>query len=632
MDLDIFQKAWQSQSSQTRVTIDSDLLRREVQRSEQTFRAMISKRNSSEVIVGLLMLPLWFFLGHWLSLPWTWYLGIPAITWVILFIVIDRTRHNRLPSEPGEPLLDCVKISLTQVEHQIWLLRNVFWWYLLPFTIAIMAFFTQVAWQRSAGFWTFIAALAPQAIFLLLLYGFVYWLNQHAVRQTLLPRCEELLTLRASLGDELTGERASTTSVDQIQNPGVFRQALLVTTLSVVAVGLMFLADFVFQAQVVRILKGSRGTPAQFAKLITDLREEKHLVGLGAIVMVDEKIVAWAVNGERRWGSGIPITRGDAWHLGGIANSITATMIARLVESGQLQWTTTIGECFPEAQIHEDWKPVTFQELLTHTASAPPLPPDEVISLKLPLGPECTRARREIVLKMLANKPDHPPGTKYAYSNVDATIAAAMAEKITGTNWEDLVKREVFQPLAISSAGFGPPSSPNGSLAQPLGHVPYLGGKVPVSDTDDNTMIIAPAASAHMSLADLASYANEHLRGQQGNGKLLSRETYERLHTPRLHNYAYGWGKKEPSEELPYTVYWHNGANTMWYALVVFIPEHNMVVAVAANDGDWPSGEAAGWEIVKSSVKNFSVEPISKDRRKPSENRPSRKQRRDQSD
>src|SRR3954462_11386730 len=244
MDLDIFQKAWQSQSSQTRVTIDSDLLRREVQRSEQTFRAMISKRNSSEVIVGLLMLPLWFFLGHWLSLPWTWYLGIPAITWVILFIVIDRTRHNRLPSEPGEPLLDCVKISLTQVEHQIWLLRNVFWWYLLPFTIAIMAFFSQIAWRHSSGFWTFIAALAPEAVFLLLLYGFVYWLNQHAVRQTLVPRREELLTLRASLGDELGGERARTTSVGQIQNPGVFRQSLLVTTLSVVAVGLMFLADF----------------------------------------------------------------------------------------------------------------------------------------------------------------------------------------------------------------------------------------------------------------------------------------------------------------------------------------------------------------------------------------------------
>ena len=52
----------------------------------------------------------------------------------------------------------------------------------------------------------FTLVLAPDAIFLLVLYGFVYWLNQRAVRRTLVPRREELLTLRASLGDETASE------------------------------------------------------------------------------------------------------------------------------------------------------------------------------------------------------------------------------------------------------------------------------------------------------------------------------------------------------------------------------------------------------------------------------------------
>ena len=132
----------------------------------------------------------------------------------------------------------------------------------------------------------------------------------------------------------------------------------------------------------------------------------------------------------------------------------------------------------------------------------------------------------------------------------------------------------------------------------------------------DNSNIIAPAGAVHMTLADLSTYANDHLRGQLGKGKLLSAETYQLLHTPRLHDYAFGWGKKEPSQDIPYTVYWHNGSNTLWYALVVFIPETNMVVAVAANDGDWPSAEAAAWEIVKTSVKQFNVE-VDAARRKP---------------
>jgi CubicO group peptidase (beta-lactamase class C family) len=297
------------------------------------------------------------------------------------------------------------------------------------------------------------------------------------------------------------------------------------------------------------------------------------------------------------------IELGDEWHLGGITSSITATMIARLVESGQLEWSTTIGECFPDAPIHDDWKAVTFRELLTHTSGAPPLPPQDVIAQKPPLGPECTLARREIVLKMLANKPDNPPGQKFVYSNVDSTIAAAMAEKKTGATWEDLVKREVFQPLALTSAGFGPPRSPEGSLPQPLGHRPYLGAKVPATDTMDNSNIIAPSGAVHMTLADLAIYAYDHMLGHLGKGKLLSAETYKQLHTPRLNDYAYGWSQKGPNQDIPYTVFWHNGSNTLWYALVVFIPEKNMVVAVAANDGDWPSGEAAAWEIVKYSVK-----------------------------
>ena len=74
MDPDSYQKAWHSQSSQTRVTVAADLLLKEVQRSQRNFRATIFYRDFREVAIGLLVLPLWFFLGYWLYLPGTWYL------------------------------------------------------------------------------------------------------------------------------------------------------------------------------------------------------------------------------------------------------------------------------------------------------------------------------------------------------------------------------------------------------------------------------------------------------------------------------------------------------------------------------------------------------------------------------
>ena len=161
---------------------------------------------------------------------------------MILFILVDRIRHKQQPSEPGEPLLDCVKVSLTQVEHQIWLLRNVFWWYLLPFTIAILAFFAQFAWLNHSGFWPITLALVPFVLFLLGLYGFVYYLNQRAVRRELEPRRQELLTLLASLGDETDRRPSSPPPISRgINNPGALWQSLFVTVLCAVLVVPMFL-------------------------------------------------------------------------------------------------------------------------------------------------------------------------------------------------------------------------------------------------------------------------------------------------------------------------------------------------------------------------------------------------------
>ncbi len=110
-----------------------------------------------------------------------------------------------------------------------------------------------------------------------------------------------------------------------------------------------------------------------------------------------------------------------------------------------------------------------------------------------------------------------------------------------------------------------------------------------------------------MTLSDLCTFATDHLRGDHGVGKLLSAKTYKLLHTPELNQYACGWIRTEPGHEIPYTIYWHNGSNTLWYALAAFIPEKNMVVAVTSNDGDFKRAEAAAWEIVKASVKRFNI-------------------------
>ncbi|HUP77156.1 MAG TPA: hypothetical protein VM260_01255 [Pirellula sp.] len=149
MSLDKCQQAWKAEASKVQVTFDADWLLNEVQHLHSAFRSMIFWRDVREVGMSLVMIPLWFAMGIGMSLPWTWYLTVPALLWIAGFMLVDRRRHPQRSGDPGEPLLYYVKESLAQVEHQIWLLRNVFWWYLLPPSLSLMAFFIQWIGSRS---------------------------------------------------------------------------------------------------------------------------------------------------------------------------------------------------------------------------------------------------------------------------------------------------------------------------------------------------------------------------------------------------------------------------------------------------------------------------------------------------
>jgi hypothetical protein len=205
---DHLKHAWQTQSSQTRLSIDAELFLKEVRRNQQYFTATIFWRDIREIGISLLMALLWIGLGVKHSSPWTWYLPVPALLWIAGYMLADRMRHGRQPHEPNEPLLERLKTSLAQIQHQIWLLRNVCWWYLLPIALATLVFFGQSAWQeRSGGLWTAIAVAGVVLVEVIVLSG-VYLLNRYAICSALEPRRQELEALLMSLKDEPSGGSA----------------------------------------------------------------------------------------------------------------------------------------------------------------------------------------------------------------------------------------------------------------------------------------------------------------------------------------------------------------------------------------------------------------------------------------
>ncbi len=200
MESDEMKQAWQAAGASPRQTIDANLLLTEVRRNEQSFRAMIFLRDLREITVALVLIPVWIVMGRWIKLPWMWYAMIPALLFVAGFMLIDRRRHAPRDAEASQSLAAHVASALAQVDHQIWLLRNVFWWYLLPMTLAIAGFAGHIAWAMwQEGGWAvagFVMVVTAPT------FAYVYWLNQRAVRSELLPRRQELHALLASLSEK----------------------------------------------------------------------------------------------------------------------------------------------------------------------------------------------------------------------------------------------------------------------------------------------------------------------------------------------------------------------------------------------------------------------------------------------
>jgi hypothetical protein len=201
-------QVWQSQATE-QVAIPAELLLKQVWRNQRSFSACIFWRDVREIGVAVILIPIWIALGVGAKLPWTWYLAIPGILFVAIFMVVDRWRH-KAASDAGDSLIQTVKVSLAEVEHQIWLLRNVLWWYILPLSVVCVPFLIQVAWNTRHKGWNGVIVAVQTAILFLIVDVFVYWLNQRAVRKDLEPRRRELEELLASLRDEPGTDQAIT--------------------------------------------------------------------------------------------------------------------------------------------------------------------------------------------------------------------------------------------------------------------------------------------------------------------------------------------------------------------------------------------------------------------------------------
>lgn len=316
---------------------------------------------------------------------------------------------------------------------------------------------------------------------------------------------------------------------------------------------------------------------------------------VAAVVVGNETRAAGAV-GVRKRGDDTPVTINDKYHIGSCVKAMTATLAGVLVERGVLTWETQLREAFPDMAMHPACEAITLRHLLSHSSGLaaftdPEAEDPELVKTVFGTSGTPMEGRLEVVSAVLAQEPLSPPGTAFSYSNMGYVTAAAMFE-LTQTSFENLLEREVFGPLALSTAGFGAPGTP-GKVDQPYGHKPE---PVEPGPDADMPLLLAPAGTVHMSILDFAKHAAFHLIGEP---ELVSRKTLELLHTPVGETNGLGWGVVE-TEWAGGRALTHGGSNGMSHSVIGVLPVKNMAVVAACN-----FGTDAGAEVCSAAFKTL---------------------------
>jgi hypothetical protein len=201
MKLDELQQAWRSQD--TRIAVRTVLLLESVRAKQKRHRWAIWLRNVRE---GWLTIAAAVYFAWTVESDvesklrlWPFYLAMALLCGVGVFRVIDNRRQRRWVLQYEDSALSFLECSLHDISHRIWLLQNIFWWWILPVAVGAILVIAQiimlVGWQEPTLYKKLGAAVGIGGVIL----GILYWGNLWTARKYWLPRKTELESIVTTL-------------------------------------------------------------------------------------------------------------------------------------------------------------------------------------------------------------------------------------------------------------------------------------------------------------------------------------------------------------------------------------------------------------------------------------------------
>jgi len=275
----------------------------------------------------------------------------------------------------------------------------------------------------------------------------------------------------------------------------------------------------------------------------------------------------------------------DRIHIGSCLKMITAYLYGTFVAEHRADWKMPVIDLFPDLtdSIADGWRQRTVEELFYCLSGMVANPPNRYLNSGFSDTRPLQEQRTEWT-ELAFSKPPHKPG-RFVYSNMSYIVMGAAIDRISGNSFESELETRLFEPLGITSAGFGPPP-------EVWGHAPgvVIGGMAlfkgkpadPSDNESDNSPALSSAGTLHLNCQDWASLLR--LFQVESNLGIVDNKIVERiLQVPknRSAQMAMGWVPMD-DDILSYAA---QGSNVRWSATALMDDARRHTAFVVCNDG-----------------------------------------------
>jgi len=331
-------------------------------------------------------------------------------------------------------------------------------------------------------------------------------------------------------------------------------------------------------------LENSKITEAFSDSLLRPLMSANHSPSGAISIVKDGKVIFTKGYGFQNIEKQIRVEPDKTlFRFGSVSKLFTWVAVMQLVEQGKLDLNVDVNTYLKAFQIDDTFpgQPITMRHIMTHTAGFEDGGMGHLIikdiEKALPLAEAMAKYQRERV---------NAPGLQAAYSNYGAALAGLIVANISGMEFSNYIKKNIFDILGMASASFKEPLPTR--LNENMAVAYAYEDERHIAQPFEILANVAPAGSMSATVTDMTKFAQAILNGgvYEGN-RILKEVTANQMlarsftHNDRLPAMALGFYE---TDQNGHRVTGHDG-DTMYFHSDLTIDLKNDIALVSSFSG-----------------------------------------------